>query len=92
MFASEKAAREEDIGAVYNVTAVNATDGSTIVNYQSTNFLTTCVGWSVDDLEPPFEELPSRVDLLFLFAVITGVRLLFLYLEFTALDIMQARL
>jgi len=91
MFASEKTARAEDIGGAYNVTAVNATDCSVIVDYQSTRCMTTCIGWSVDDLEPPPEEIPSRVDMLFLFAVIAGVRLLFLYLEFTALDMMQAR-
>ena len=91
VLASEKAAREQDIGAVYNVTAVNATDGGTIVNYQSTKCMATCISWSVDDLVPPPQELPSRAELLFLFAVITGDRLLFLYLEFTVLNMIQAR-
>jgi len=64
VFGFEKVAREEGYeGPMYNVTAVNATDGL-YASFQSTRCMATCVGWSVDELEPPktTEELRGRFE------------------------------
>ena len=65
VFGFEKVAREEGLeGPMYNVTAVNATDGGLYANFQSMRCMSTCVGWSVDELVPPktTEELRGRFE------------------------------
>ena len=90
IFAVEKTARENSIGVQYHVTAKNAT-GDIIAEYQSTRCMATCVGWTVDDLVPPPQDLQSRVELLFLFATITAIRLLCLTIEYIVLSMIQTR-
>jgi len=91
VFAFEKEALESGIGEVYKITAVNETDGVVVASYQSRQCFATCVGWTVNDLEPPPEELQSRVELMILFMIIAAIRLLFLFGEYALLDYIQAR-